>query len=327
MRRLGPAALVTAVLAAGCGGGDDQTVEIPSAALTLAVIGDTPYGEAQVAGFPSDIARINADREVRAVVHLGDIQEGPSRCDDGYLRRIRRQLDGSRAPVLYTPGDNEWTDCHLPPKGGASPLRRLARLRAIFFDRPGRTRGARPMSVTSQGAPLVENVRWVQARTVLTTLHVPGSNNGREPWFEAATPADQAEEGRARLRANLRWLDRAFDVAKARRAVAVVVAMQADMWPPAGSPQEVSGYRPIVDRLAKRARAFRRPVLVLQGDSHVFRSDRPLRRGSPLHEVRTAAPNVQRIVVQGAESVPREWLRLRVYPRKPSVFAVERVRL
>jgi hypothetical protein len=146
MTRLGPAALAAAVLAAGCGGGDDETVELPSADLTLAVIGDTPYGEAQVARFPGDLARISADREVRTVVHLGDIQEGPSPCDDGYLRRIRRQLDASRAPVVYTPGDNEWTDCHLPPKGGESPLRRLASLRAIFFDRPGRTRGAQPMT-------------------------------------------------------------------------------------------------------------------------------------------------------------------------------------
>jgi hypothetical protein len=34
---------------------------------------------------------------------------------------------------------------------------------------------------------------------------------------------------------------------------------------------------------------------------------------------------VRRIVVQGAQSVPQEWLHLSVYPRKPSVFAVERV--
>ena len=50
----------------------------PSAgkATTLAVIGDTPYDDAQFAAFPGLVAPINADRDVRAVVHLGDMKSG-----------------------------------------------------------------------------------------------------------------------------------------------------------------------------------------------------------------------------------------------------------
>ena len=37
-------------------------------------------------------------------------------------------------PVLYTPGDNEWTDCHRRRAGGFDPRERLTRLRQMFYD-------------------------------------------------------------------------------------------------------------------------------------------------------------------------------------------------
>jgi len=49
------------------------------------VIGDIPYGDARIVRFPADIAQINADPDVRRVLHLGDIKNGSSRCDDAYL--------------------------------------------------------------------------------------------------------------------------------------------------------------------------------------------------------------------------------------------------
>ncbi len=309
----------------GCGGDDEESRALPRGPA-IAVIGDTPYGADQVAKFRRDIAEINADRDVRLVIHLGDIQEGRSRCSDDYLRRIRRDFDTFDDPLVYTPGDNEWTDCHKPHKGGLAPPQRLARLRAIFFDRPGQTLGRRVRRVAAQRASFVENVRFMEGRTVFTTLHVPGSNNGLEPWSGGSAPSrDQREHYRSRLKAALDWLDRAFDAARAERAAAVVVAMQADMWPGEAWPGGTSGYDRVVAKLARRARAFRRPVLVLQGDSHRFKLDYPLRRGSGMHGVTTAAPNVVRVVVQGADSTPRQWMRVRT-ERTRDVFTLEQVR-
>jgi hypothetical protein len=71
----------------------------------------------------------------------------------------------------------------------------------------------------------------------------------------------------------------------------------------------------VVERIERRARAFDGPVLLLQGDTHRFASDRPLR----------AAPNVARIVVAGETA--SEWLRLDVHPRRAGVFASTRERL
>jgi hypothetical protein len=52
---------------------------------------------------------------------------------------------------------------------------------------------------------------------------------------------------------------------------------------------------------------------------------RPLAQGSPKHHVTTAAPNLRRVVVQGGQSSPQEWLRLRVDPTTKDVFAWESV--
>lgn len=313
--RLVALALTSLLASSGCGGGNSPALEERPKGVDLAVIGDTPYGAQQVTGFRQDIEAINSDPDVTRVIHLGDIQEGPSLCTDRYLKRIRRDFDTFEDPLIYTPGDNEWTDCHRPDKGGSVPTGRLSELRSVFFDRPGRTLGRSSARIAAQRRPFVENVRWTQARTVFATIHVPGSNNDLAPWFDAAAPSsEQMEEYRSRLRADLEWLDQTFAVASARRAAGVVVATQADMWPPSGAGVDTSGYDPLIAKLAARARAFRRPVLVLNGDSHVFKVDRPLLDSKP------PVPNLTRVVVQGAESSPREWLRLNVAPTTPDVF-------
>jgi len=63
---------------------------------TLAVIGDTPYGAAKVAEFPSLSALINSDPKVDLVVHLGDIKTGMNlhrrvlRDREVVIRRLQR---------------------------------------------------------------------------------------------------------------------------------------------------------------------------------------------------------------------------------------------
>jgi len=152
------AALGLVVLLAGCGGGTaEDVVEVaPAPVLTLAVIGDTPYGGEQLAAFPDLVASVNAQQSVDLVLHLGDIKTGAGRCDVAYYRRIRRLMNTFASPVLYTPGDNEWTDCSQAAAGGFVPTERLAQLRRVFFARPGMSLGrerarVRPLDRVSAG--------------------------------------------------------------------------------------------------------------------------------------------------------------------------------
>ena len=275
-------------------------------ARTLAIIGDTPYGDQQEAAFPRLVAAVNEDPGVETVVHLGDIKNGSTTCDDARFGRLRALYDTFDDPFLYTPGDNEWTDCHRPAAGGYVPTERLARIRQLFYPET-------EIPVASQRAPFIENQRWSDAEVTYALVHVVGSDNGRAPWFGGAeTPAQREErlaEVEAREAAALEWIDRAFDAAERARASGVIIGMQADTFVASTAFDRINA------RLEQRARQFKRPVLLLQGDTHVYKTDRPL----------AGAPNLVRVVVEGETA--SEWLRLTVDPRTRDVFAWKRMQL
>jgi hypothetical protein len=300
---------------------------------TLAVYGDSPYGvnqadTAQFVATPAFIDSINADPKVGRVIHVGDIHSGKQVCTEPYDRSIFALWTRFQDPLVYTPGDNEWTDCHKAAEGASDPLTNLALVRSIFFPHPGLTLGTRKARVLSQGqfadprhptdSNYVENVIWAQSDVLFVTLNIPGgSNNDQDPWF--GTPAESAaqqQEVTDRTGADLRWLDAAFTVARFGHFRAVVITTQADMWDLDGKPaSHVVGYEPFVASVASHTTAFRRPVLMLNGDSHIYKSDNPLSASDPLNPLHPGynVPNFHRIVVHG-ETLPLEWLRLRINP-------------
>jgi hypothetical protein len=248
---------------------------------TYAVIGDTPYSTFQIQHFSADIAEINADPDVSRVVHLGDIKSGSTRCDTadanpqtGDFTQIRGDFDLFTDPLVYTPGDNEWTDCHRANNGGYVPTERLAVIRKMFFPVPGQTLGESPASVDYQSTDYPENVTWHESRVQWGTIDVPGSNNDWLPWFGAPRPQAQIDEVTDRTAADVGWVEHVFAAAKANKARAVVIATQADMWDPAfgGDPTQSDHFKPIVQELAAGATAWERPVVLLNGDSTSTRS-------------------------------------------------------
>ncbi len=306
---------------------------------TIAVIGDIPYGAAKIAAFPADIAKINADPDVSLVAHLGDIKNGSSLCSDSYFATIKADFDQFQDPFVYTPGDNEWTDCHRANNGGYVPTERLSALRKLFFTVPGRTLGVNAIPVTTQSAdpayaPFVENAMWTQSGVVFSTFNIPGSNNDLVPWF-GVTPlsADQQNEYSTRLDATLSWINKAFNTARQTDAPGVALLLQADMWDtsaltPGGD--GLTGYDSIVKRIGTLASHFGKPVLILEGDSHVFRVDHPFTAADPLYGIHPLAPrdleapNVTRIVVDGSGQA-NDYLKLTVDPSTPGVFSWSRV--
>jgi hypothetical protein len=298
----------------------------PAAGATLAIIGDTPYGTAEIANFPNDIQAINDDAEVSRVVHLGDIKNGSSQCTDAYFASIRSQFDQFADPLVYTPGDNEWTDCHRPNNGSYNPLERLAKIRADFFDVRGQTLGDE-VPIEAQDGPTLENVLWSQGGAQFGVINVPGSNNSLLPWTGNTEPTpEQLAEVTSRTAADLRWIDRIFATARTNDAAGVFVGMQADMF----SDEATAGYDEIVKRLAVRAHEFRKPVVLFEGDSHLFRVDHPFTPGDPLYskyDIPVDAPNLTRVVVQGSTNCPHAYMRLHVDPASTAVFSGQNVLL
>ncbi len=347
------AGLVTTTLAIA---DDNRPGEFDAARpLTVAVFGDWPYNQNLLDNASLLINSVNADPRVSLVVHVGDIHSGSMPCtsagilppiptsNPGWNQAIYYQFQQFQFPVVYTPGDNEWTDCHKSKeKSSGDPLRELASVRSLFFAKPGLTLGHSEKQVRSQAkyfdrafpadAQFVENVMWQDSRTLFVTLNVPGSNNDTLQWSgQFSNPTAQQNEVTQRTDADIRWLEAAFAEAEEEHASAVVVVLQADMWDPAAAAPGGDGlnaYQPLVQKLADLSQHFRRPVLLLNGDSHIYGADKPLADPtSPtgvIHHTQ-AVPNLTRITVQGSTNAPAQWLRLTIDPRSRNVFSWENV--
>jgi hypothetical protein len=114
----------------------------------------------------------------------------------------------------------------------------------------------------------------------------------------------------------VRWLDAAFGLARLGHFDAVVIVTQADMWDLDGqTPAHLTGYEPFVRSVAAHTTAFRRPVLMFNGDSHIYKSDNPLSASDPLNPLHPGydVHNFHRVVVHGS-TLPLEWLRLTIRP-------------
>lgn len=294
-------------------------------AYTFGVFGDVPYGAAQVAEFPSMISDLNTQSDLSFLTHVGDIKAGSAQCTDEYFQMIRAQFDRLETPLIYTPGDNEWVDCHRTNNGSYNPLERLDTLREIFFPVANKTLGA-TMPVKSQAAiGLPENVSFTKQRVEFAVVDVQGSNNSLAPWsglgLTEATDEQLAEEAH-RTEANVALINQTFAKAEKTNARGVVIMTQADMFDPwqltqnvEQNPELVSGFQETVEAIAAGARSFDGPVYLFNGDSHVYNADEPLAEGSPWVNVYDIEPltNLQRITVEGA-ATSNEWLRVSVAP-------------
>ncbi len=199
----------------------------------FAVIGDLPYGDAQVAALPRWVDQINATPDLSFTIHVGDIKNGSSTCTNEYYSMIRTQFDRFTMPLVYSPGDNEWTDCHRTNNGSYNPLERLAAIRSTFFTRPRSHARRRHDGGVAGAAGFPENVSFRRQGVDLATLHVVGSNDGLLPWPElghtAPTPEQVAEE-KARMDSAVAQVRSAFADARQRHDRAVALFLQADMF-------------------------------------------------------------------------------------------------
>lgn len=72
--------------------------------------GDLPYSAAQEVGVAALIDDMNAQR-LAFTVHDGDLKAGSSECTDAVYTKALDYFNALKAPAMFTPGDNDWTDC------------------------------------------------------------------------------------------------------------------------------------------------------------------------------------------------------------------------
>ncbi len=288
--------------------------------FSFVALGDLPYGTPSQSYpvYRRLIASINQTRPAFSI-HVGDIKSGGSLCSDEEFESQRQLFELFEQAVIYTPGDNEWTDCHRRSNGSYEPQERLRALRRLFFA-SDRSLGTAALSLQTQStlmpehAAFVENRRWWHKGVLFATVHIVGSNNNLQPEVPGALEEFQARDG-----ANRAWIRAAFDVAREGRARALVLAMQ-------GNPllgrnlledfPKSSGFRGSVGQtVLPLAAAAGLPVLLIHGDTHRPRMDQPFRLD------REPVRQLHRLEVPGDSDV-RAW-QVTVDLTRPNPFQVQ----
>jgi hypothetical protein len=342
------AVVLIALAPIGAAMADDDGHDHDRDAYSIGLWGDLPYSDAQAAGVPALIADMNAQR-LKFTVHDGDLKAGngipgsltPTTCVDALYAQALAYFNALKAPAMFTPGDNDWTDCDRAKNGAFNSLERLDYERKVFFSTPYSMGQKRLKQEVQTDAPhclnargelvgCVENRRWTVGKVTYLTLNVQGSCNNL-----CDTLPDPVEYA-ARNAANIAWLRETFRLAAARESVAVMIISQADpgfdahSWDaPNRDPQTLvqvgtdpDGFREFLLALREEVVAFRRPVAYVHGDSHYFRIDKPFldaggRRLENFTRVETFGNNAS----NGTNDV--QWVKVIVQPNSREVFAYQ----
>jgi hypothetical protein len=259
----------------------------------IAVFGDVPYSSSAITKYVRMIDDINSGSPVFSV-HVGDIGPGSSStCTTSYVDRETARFDTFARPLMYTPGDNEWTDC------GSAKLSQLSHIRSTVFRGTGtRSRGQSTMTLESQGdLGYPENARWRQGPVTFATIHVTGSSDN----FSNRSEHDP------RRAATVNWVRQAFAQAKARGDRGVVLLAQAG--PKFSSPTS-SAYRTMHEAVRQEALNFAGQVLYVHGDGHSYINDKPL----------ADVANLRRVQVEGDSKV--SYVKVRVDPASSALFVI-----
>jgi hypothetical protein len=310
--------------------------------------GDLPYSDAQATvGVPNLVADMNA-ADVAFSVHDGDLKAGngtagsrtTTTCSNALYTQALGWFDSLKAPAMFTPGDNDWTDCDRVSNGGYNSRERLDHERSVFF-RTSYSLGRRRIKQQVQTTPAclgvsgavacVENRRWTLGGVTYATLNIQGSCNNL-----CDTKPDRAEYA-ARNAADIAWMTETFATAKVDGSSAIMLVSQADPGfdlsdatrAPLRNPTTLAetdrfpdGFRSFLQALRGQVVAFRKPVAYVHGDSHYFRIDEPFldssgRRLENFTRVETFGDN------QGNGLNEVHWVKALVDPNSRDVFAFQ----
>jgi hypothetical protein len=299
--------------------------------------GDMPYKKAgDDSKLPAVLQSINR-ADIAFSIYDGDIKDGSSKCTDDVYTDALKMFGAMVKPVVYIPGDNEWTDCHRSNNGGYDALQRLAHLRKVMYptlNSLGQTTLALEHQGKAAGDKYIENVRFSRGPVVFVGLNVPGSNNNvilsaKECTNKSARKQEQCDASNAeyieRDAANVAWMTQSFQKAKDTQARGIVIVFQGDPgfdWPESEDSDEsklpeFSGYRNFMAQVEQQTAGFAGQVLLVHGDTHFFKIDKPLYSPTRL------LPNFTRLQTFGSPSL--HWVKVTVNPAAEQLFIIEPV--
>jgi hypothetical protein len=282
----------------------------------------------------------------------------PTTCGDALYTQALGYFNSLRQPAFFTTGDNDWTDCDRPSNGSFNELERLQHERQVFFS-SDRSLGQKTMQTEVQTAPVcvgtsnttpgstagpyfptacVENRRWTFHKVTFVTLDVQGTcNNLCSSGSGAPDAGGDPVEYAARNAADIQWLRDSFAEAKANGSAGIMVVWQADpgfdtsgyQGAPKRDPRTLvesdgnpDGFHEMLTELRNDTIDFKKPVVLVHGDSHYFMVDKPVvdPHGQMLENftrVETFGDN------QGFGDNRVHWVKALIDPQSRDVFAFQ----
>jgi hypothetical protein len=318
--------------------------------------GDLPYSDLQAqTGVPNLIKDMNAS-DIEFSVHDGDLKAGngtpgsvtPTTCIPALYTQALGYFNSLDKPAIFTPGDNDWTDCDRASNGGVNSLGQLDYERQVFFG-TDKSLGEHPMKLevqstpecpsqidastdtVTQTTPCSENRRWTFHDVTYATFDIQGSCNNL-----CDTAPDPAEEA-GRTAADIEWLHQTFQEAEKKHSAAVMLISQADpgfeplgdQGGPKRNPTTLAetdaspdGFHDWLVAVRDETTEFGKPVVYVHGDSHYFKIDKPLvtsggKRIENFTRLETFGDN------QGNGDQDVDWVKVLVDPHSRDVFAFQ----
>jgi len=302
---------------------------------TIGLFGDMPYNAQGKADYPYLLQDINSSN-IAFSTFDGDLKAGgDGPCSDSLYTTAIAGFNSLERPLIWVPGDNDWTDCWGRYGPGTAPfsdpIERLNHERQLFTS-TSQSLGEHTLTLTRESSErgpysiYSENVRWTYGPVVYLGLNVQGSNDNYPYHDTDPFPRSDAEilrqqnEEVARKAADLHWLDEGFQYAKRIGAKGVLIVWQAD---PnfnnemhLANPHDGDAFPDYVNALRTETLAFPGQVVLVHGDSHYFKVDKPLTLASG-----KVLGNFTRVETFGAAST--DWVQATIDPRNRNLFSFE----
>ena len=237
------------------------------------VLADVPYESECEVKFEKLISRINV-LNPSSVFFLGDYKSSKTPCDSNIDNKMLNYFNSFKSPLIYSPGDNEWTDCldQREKTPGLFQMKRLKTIRSLFF-KSDSSLGMNRIFVNRESnlngfEDFRENAFFITNQIAFASIHVVGSNNN------LGMGEIKINEYNKRVVADSVWLDLSFKKAIVSNASALVICLHADMfYPDKGN----TGFTRFLSQLRNLVSNCNMPILLINGDSHQFLIDKPLK--------------------------------------------------
>ena len=255
-----------------------------------------PYNAQGKADYPSLLRDINRATSRSRRSTATSRPAATARAATASTRLRSPDFNSLERPLVWVPGDNDWTDCwgRYGPATRRSPTRSSgSNHERQLFTSTSQSLGQKTLTLTRESSEggqyslYSENVRWSTARSSTSgstsrgrTTTIRTTTSTRYPRTDAEIQRQQTEEI-ARKAANLHWLDEGFAYAKriARQGRDDRLAGRPELQQRA-APDEPARRRRVPGlrrtRSATETLAFPGQVVLVHGDSHYFKVDKPL---------------------------------------------------